>query len=279
MDTLGFAMGFCADLKLTDPKSSEFAPDHCRSLHDIVRFAHETAMQEMFFMGNRKAGRKKGARQLISGLPMLFYVLDVGGAADRGLTDSGTEVLDLDHLASIPLKTLFKGLSHPDICWDEATHFDWDAYDKIVMAGGIISADAPQFGSYAVVSKTYMNVNLRFGYHFVILDSICSRSPKKNYILFRFSGGGGNDQGRWLRAAFIGTVLERLGYITQITGDLIDARIMETDEKTTRLTLELTGRLLGATKLMDMYLKNKRDLAERVEAFMQGRYDFRSFKQ
>ena len=37
-----------------------------------------------------------------------------------------------------------------------------------------------------------MNVNLRFGYHFVILDSMCTGTAEENYILFRFSGGGGN---------------------------------------------------------------------------------------
>ncbi|WDP89000.1 MAG: hypothetical protein HUN04_04330 [Desulfobacter sp.] len=278
MDKLRFTIRFCADLKLTDPDSHEFGPDHCRSLHDIIRFAHETAMREMFFTGRRKGSRKKGAKQLISGLPMLLYILDVGRENDGGLSAANETALRMDHLASIPMKALLRGLSHPDICWDETTHFDWDAYDKIVMAGGIISADSPQFGSYAVVARTYMNVNLRFGYHFVILDSRCTPSIEENYILFRFSGGGGNENGRWLRADFIGAVLDRLGFVTQITCDLIDARLMEKDEQTIQTTLELTGRLLGATKLMDMYLKNKGDVSRYVEEFMKGRYDFRSFK-
>ncbi|WP_321418128.1 PEP/pyruvate-binding domain-containing protein [uncultured Desulfobacter sp.] len=279
MEKLEFIIRFCADLKLTDPGSKDFTPDACRSMHDIIRFVHETAVKEMFFLGQRKGSRKKGARQLISGLPMLFYVLDVGSGAEAGLcAEPATKsMLDLADLVCIPLKALFKGLAHPDICWDEATHFDWESYDKIVMAGGIISPDSPQFGSYAVVSRNYMNLNLRFGYHFVILDCICTQSKEENYILFRFSGGGGNSGGRWRRAAFISGVLEKIGFVTQITADLIDGRIIEVDEIRLKEVMDLTGRLLGATKLMDMYLKEEADVEEYVTAFMNGQYDFRSF--
>ncbi|MFP3929240.1 MAG: PEP/pyruvate-binding domain-containing protein, partial [Desulfobacteraceae bacterium] len=35
-------------LNLTDPKAPEFAPSGCRTLHDLIRFAHEKAMEEMF---------------------------------------------------------------------------------------------------------------------------------------------------------------------------------------------------------------------------------------
>lgn len=146
------------------------------------------------------------------------------------------------------------------------------------MAGGIISADSPQFGSYAVVSRTYMNLNLRFGYHFVILDFICTDLREENYILFRFSGGGGNSGGRWRRAAFIAGVLEKIGFVTQVTSDLIDGRVMGVDETLIQEILDLTGRLLGATKLMDMYLKEEADVEEYITAFMGGQYDFRSFR-
>lgn len=279
MDKLQFIIRFCADLKLTDPDSRDFSPDACRSMHDIIRFIHETAVKEMFFLGQRKGTRKKGAKQLISGLPLLFYVLDVGAGTEAGLFSlpAKKSVLDLADLACVPLRALFKGLSHPDICWDEAGHFDWESYDKIVMAGGIISPDSPQFGSYAVVSKTYMNLNLRFGYHFVILDCICTQSREENYILFRFSGGGGNSGGRWRRADFIAGVLEKIGFVTQVTSDLIDGRIMGVEEARIQEILDLTGRLLGATKLMDMYLKEGTDMEEYVSAFMNGQYDFRSF--
>ncbi len=279
MVKLRYVINFCAKLKLTNPASESFVPESCRSLHDIIRFTHETAMKEMFLMGDRKGSRKKGAKQLISSIPMLFYLLDVGSGIKDTPKDGAQadkKFLTPEDIVSIPMKSLLKGLSNPEICWAETTHFDWEEYDRIVMAGGIISADSPMFGSYAVLSKEYLNVNFRFGYHFVIIDTICSSSKEDNYILFRFSGGGGTPAGRSLRANFIKEILTRLGFMVEIKSDLVDAKFNQGSLKTTKKTLDLLGRLLGATKLMDMYLKENMGVEVLVDDFMNGRYDFRS---
>ncbi len=274
MSKLQYVINFCAKLKLTDPNATSFTPEACRSLHDIIRFAHETAVQEMFLTGNRKGSRKKGAKKLISHIPMLFYVLDVGQGFKTDHKNKKT--LQPEDIASEPMNAILKGLSHPGISWDETSHFDWEEYDKIVMAGGIISADSPQFASYAVVSKDYANINFRFGYHFVIIDTICSSCKEDNYILFRFSGGGGSPSGRFLRARFLKKILERTGFLVDIKSDLIDAEFKNGSLPVIRETLDIMGRLLGATKLLDMYLKENSQLKTMTDDFMNGRYDFRS---
>ncbi len=271
MVKLQYVMNFAAKLKLTNPESDSFKPEACRSLHDIIRFTHETAVREMFSISHRKGGRKKGAKKLISDIPMLFYILDVGS----GVKNSKNKILKPEDIASVPMKAVLKGLSYPGICWSETSHFDWEEYDRIVMAGGIISADSSMFGSYAVLSKEYLNVNFRFGYHFVILDTICSPLKEDNYILFRFSGGGGTSEGRSMRADFIKRILTRLGFMVQVKSDLIDAQLKHGSLKTMEKTLDMTGRLLGATKLMDMYLKKGLDIQFLSDEFINGRYDFR----
>jgi pyruvate, water dikinase len=273
MVKLQYIINFAAQLKLTDPESDSFSPEACRSLHDIIRFTHETAVREMFSIGQRKGGRKKGAKKLILTIPMLFYILDVGSGLNTNQKNPKT--LKPEDIASIPMTALLKGLLHPEICWSETSHFDWEEYDRIVMSGGIISADSSMFGSYAILAKEYLNVNFRFGYHFVILDTICSPSKEDNYILFRFSGGGGTPEGRSIRAEFIKRILTRLGFMVQVKSDLIDAELKHTSLKTMEKTLDMTGRLLGATKLMDMYLKKELDMELLVDDFMNGRYDFR----
>jgi len=278
MTKLQYVINFCTKLKLTDPEDSSFVPESCRSLHDIIRFTHETAVKEMFLGGNRKGSRKKGAKQLNSGIPMLFYVLDVGQGinnAKKNNNQKNEKFIKPENIASLPMKAVLKGLSNPGISWSETSHFDWEEYDRIVMAGGIISADSPQFGSYAVVSKEYLNVNFRFGYHFVILDTICTSSKKNNYILFRFSGGGGNPVGKTLRANFIKGILTRLKFMVQVKSDLIDAEFKHGSLKDMEETLEIIGQLLGTTKLMDMYLKENQDMETMIDHFMNGRYDFR----
>jgi len=276
MRKLRYVIRFVSPLKLVDPASKSFKPEECRSLHDIIRFSHEKAVQEMFSMGDRKGGRKKGAKKLISKIPMLFYALDVGGGIEQKV--SNEQEVRMEAIISAPMRAVFSGLNHPDIHWSEFTHFDWEEYDKIVMSGGIISADSARFGSYAILANDYLNLNLRFGYHFVILDTICGDKTDENYILFRFSGGGGDPHGKSLRAGFIGGVLERLGFMVDIKGDLIDGQLKEGDRKTIAEKLDMVGRLLGATRLMDMYLKDFSLVEGFVDDFMNGRYHFSSIE-
>ena len=54
---LAYIMGFVSPLKLVDPHDPGFTPGGCRSLHDIIRFAHEESTREMFAIGNRTSGK------------------------------------------------------------------------------------------------------------------------------------------------------------------------------------------------------------------------------
>ncbi len=79
---------------------------------------------------------------------------------------------------------------------------------------------------------------------------------------------------RTLRADFLNHVLQRLGFDVNRKSDLIDAQLTAEKQKTMEATLELVGRLLGATRLMDMYLKDESMVEDFVEDFMNGRYHF-----
>jgi pyruvate,water dikinase len=180
----------------------------------------------------------------------------------------------LTDIASRPLRALFKGLTHPDIQWGAFSHFDWAAHDKVVMSGGSISPESAMFASHVIISDCYANLNLRFGYHFVVLDTVCADKEADNYILLRFSGGGADIEKRRLRAAFLGLIFERLGFEVTRKSDLIDARYAAAGKTEIAHTLDMVGRLLGATRLMDMYLKDETMVDAYAEAFMQGRYHF-----
>lgn len=60
----------------------------------------------------RKVG---GSKKLNIGIPMLFYLIDVGGGVSEGASrKSGVDSTDI---ISVPLRALFSGLTHPDIRW------------------------------------------------------------------------------------------------------------------------------------------------------------------
>ena len=265
-------MEFISPLELVDPLADNFTPEGCRSLHDIIRFSHEMAVREMFQLGSRRIRKIGGSKQLDIDIPMHFYVLDVGGGLRKSVTDR--KAVTFEDITSVPLKAVLKGLGHPDIRWGDFTHFDWAEHDKIVMSGGIISPKAAMFASHAVVSDDYLNLNLRFGYHFVILDAICTNTPADNYVLFRFSGGGADMYKRTLRADFLNQVLLRFGFDVNRKIDLIDAKLEGEKTKIMEAKLDMVGRLLGATRLMDMYLKDESMVEGFVEDFMNGRYHF-----
>ena len=269
---LRYVINFVSPLKLTDPQDPNFVAEGVRSLHDIIRFTHEKAVQEMFHMGEKRVRKVGGSRKLISQIPMIFYVFDVGGGLKEELAEKKT--VTMDEIKSVPMKEVFRGLSHPDIKWSDFTHFNWEEYDRIVMSGGIISPESAMLASYAIISHNYLNLNLRFGYHFVILDSICQENAEDNYIMFRFSGGGTEFENRALRADFLTRVLERLGFNVDKKGDLVDGQLSQEDQKATRHKLDIIGRLLGATRLMDMYLKDHNMVERFAEEFMNGRYHF-----
>jgi pyruvate,water dikinase len=277
MRKLRYVMSFISPLKLVDPQDVSFVSYGVRSLHDIIRFAHEKAVQEMFQIGEKRIRKIGGAKKLLSEIPMLFYVVDVGGGLIREQANKKTVMVD--DIISIPMIAVLKGMNHPGIHWSEFTHFDWAEYDKIVMSGGIISAESAMFASYAILSHDYLNLNLRFGYHFVILDVICGDQAEDNYILFRFSGGGDDISKRMLRADFLKGILDRLGFRVDMKNDLVDGELKGDERKSIEQKLDIIGRLLGATRLMDMYLKDSSMVERYVDEFMNGRYHFASVEE
>ena len=272
MNRLGAVMGFIAALELVDPDDRNFTPEGCRSHHDIIRFVHEKAVAAMFELSNIRLRKVGGSKKLKIGIPMLFYVIDVGNGISKSAGNRSN--IDLNDITSIPLQALFQGLTHPGIQWGSFSHFDWASHDKIVMSGGFISPDAAMFASHAIISDTYANLNLRFGYHFVVLDAVCSDRPKENYIMLRFSGGGADIDKRKLRAIFLSRIFKRLGFDVTRKSDLIDAKYSSAVRNNIAQALDHVGRLLGATRLMDMYLKDEEMIDTYVDEFMQGRYHF-----
>jgi len=275
MRKLRYIMKFVSTLDLVDPDHKSFTPQHCRSFHDIIRFSHEKVVQEMFHISDNRLRKLSLAKKLASTIPMQFYVLDVGG----GLRDDSKQDKEvrIDDVQNKAMRALWTGLTHPDIPWGAFNHFDWEAHDRIVMSGGIASPKSTMFASHAVISAEYMNLNLRFGYHFVIVDALCGGERSDNSILFRFSGGGADLAQRMLRATFLKQVLNRLDFNVTVKSDLIDGQLKGADIDTNLQRLEMIGRLLGASRLMDMYLKDASMIEGFVDDFMQGRYHFASF--
>ncbi len=271
---LKMAIEFCSPLSLRDVGDVSFRPEGCRSLHDILRFAHEKSVQAMFLRNPDSFFRKPSSRKLTTEIPMQIFIIDVGdGALEQ--TTSKKEVSAAE-IQSMPFHALWKGLTHQAINWQEHDHFDWKSYDNIALAGGIAGKEDTSFATYCLLSPEYLNINMRFGYHFALLDSLCTVTPEENYILLRFAGGGGTAEGQDLRLTFIANILARLNFDCEQTGELLDARLMRYGRETILDRLDQVGRLLGATRLLDMRLTQHDQIDSFVDAFFNEQYDYSS---
>ncbi len=263
-------MDFITPLKLLNPEDDDFQPEHCRSLHDIIRYTHEKAVRTMFSLGERTGRVQK--KQLQTSLPLTVNLLNLGGGFSPGVKDN--DLIKVEAICCKPFLALWKGLSHIGIDWDSHSHFDWKTFDDVALAGGFISKNSNDLASFAILSHEYLNLNMRFGYHFTLVDTLCGKDTRTNYCQLRFAGGGGNYSGRYLRLEFLNTVLDRLGFNISIKGDLLDARILAIEAERLCSTLDMLGRLLGATKLMDMVLMAECDVTKCVELFFKEQYSF-----
>jgi pyruvate,water dikinase len=259
MKRLARILDYCAPLNLLDPQADSFVPQGCKTLHDIVRFVHEKAVQEMFFLGS-KGMRRAGASKLISQIPVTVYVLDLEKRRPGGLTRRGG--IPLEEVENLGLRALWKGLGDPEIPWSsDLRHLDWQEFDR--LSAGIISLDSQMLASFAVISKDYFNIHIRFGYHFVVIDALFGPVSEQNYIALRFKGGGAALERRRLRIRFLSQVLGAHGFETDPEGDGIDVKRRGIAPLDIEKKLEMLGFLLGFTRLLDQRLEDTAD----VEAF------------
>ncbi len=261
-----------APLNLTDPAHPSFSIAGCRTMHDVIRFVHEQAMREMFGLARRDSGGPRSVK-LKAQVPLSLYLIDVGGGLKPGLRkgDPATP----DDIQSRPLKALWKGFCHPGISWSGGAA-GGGLGDLMRLASAGAMPGVPELGgdSYALVAADYLNLNVKFGYHFAYLDALCSDIPSQNYVSLQFSGGLGSQYGKSLRLTFLGAVLERLGFRVVITGDILDAQLVGHDAASAGDVLDQVARLLASSRLLDMAISHQDRVEPMVEAFFRADYDF-----
>jgi pyruvate,water dikinase len=165
-------------------------------------------------------------------------------------------------------RALWKGLSDPVVVWPEGLRpLDWNALDRV--SGGIVDFESQTLNSFVAISLDYLNLNFRFGYHFVVLDALCSETADRNYAALSFQGGGAGYWGRRLRVLFVRGVLSRYGFEATVQGDNLRARLQQVSRSRLLEVLETVGRLLGVTRLLDMEMETEEAVEAHVAAFLE----------
>ena len=258
-----------APLNLTDPQSSEFTAEGCRSVHDVIRFVHEKAVQELMDLP-RFLRRFKNARfwTLSSDIPIGLKIWDLGGGIDP---DAQGSQVTAAQIRSLPLKALWEGVSLPGMWSTEPVAVDFKGLMSSLtrnLGEGTSSAATMGF-NLAVVNETYLNLHLRLGYHYNLVDARMDQEPHHNHIYFRFVGGVTDLTRRSRRARLLADILSQYHFKVDVKGDLVLARILHLPQDEVRRRLVALGQLVGLTRQLDMLLKTDEDVPHFLSEFLQ----------
>jgi pyruvate,water dikinase len=252
-ESLGRVLEIISHLNLLNPGTPEFCPENCRTFHDIIRFIHQKAMEEMFLAAKRTAYKDQIGQRLKTRIPLLVNIIhlepEMTGRKDK-------RWIAEDEIESVPMKALWSGVLEEG--WP-APPVAPDLKGFLAVVGANIGQEnQPDFSesSYAFVSREYMLLNLRMGYHFATIEALVTSEAIKNYIRLQYKEGGASLDRRIRRIRLICELLTRMGFEHSCEGDFLDATISYQDASFMTRRLQLLGRINIITKQLDMALAN-----------------------
>lgn len=262
-------------LRLFDPKSPSFTPQHCSSLHDIMRLVHEFSYSEMFQLSDMVTDGGGFAVKLNAPIPLDLYLIDLGG----GLAPSRQHrrKVSVDAVTSIPFRAVLKGMLHEDLRYLRPRPVELRGFLSVMSEQMLAPprGGAERFGdpSYAIISDKYINFSSRVGYHYSVLDSYCGQTASKNYISFSFKGGAADDVRRTRRARAIARILTSLDFNVETQADRVDARLQKYGQDVIEDRLDMVGRLLQFTRQLDMLMCADSSVDIISDSFLKGNYN------
>lgn len=246
-------------LHLIDPEAANFRPEACRTLHDVIHFSHEKAVEELAHFQERRPGL--GAirtRRMELGMPMDIQVLDIGG----GLKSEPKGNPVPGDVCSEPFSVFLSGLLDP-ASWKQDTPVLGfrDIVSSMPRSMGMLAGSVEAMGSnLAIIGVDYINISLRLGYHFSVIDSHLGSDDSRNYVYFRFAGGLADPERGERRAHFIRDVLQAMDFKVSVKGDLVIGRLKSDQPAILRAVLWVLGALTAYSRQRDTALSTDEDV-------------------
>ncbi len=250
-------------LHLLDPDAPDFQPSSCRTLHDITRFCHEKAVVEVFNFGSDHRFSEKAGKQLVCGVPMTWWVLNLDDGFSQDLPG---KLVDLDNIVSIPMLALWEGIVA--VPWEGPPAIDAGSFMSILLESARNPAFEPSLPSpyknrnYFMISRNFCSLSSRFGFHLSSVEALVSERAAENYVSFSFQGGAADYDRRVRRVRMVVGVLDEFGFHSQVRDDAVSARAEGDDEKEMKLKLKILGYLLIHTRQLDIAMASDASCTE-----------------
>ena len=253
-------------LNLVDPTNVDFTPANCRTFHDLTRFTHQTATQEMFSLSRSTLAAPEDALRLETEFPLEILLVDLGGGINAL---SKSKKIKQDMILSWPMQAFWQGMQ--SMKWPGPKPLDIKGFASVVAhtaaePGGENRIYSEK--SFALLSKDYMNFSIRLGYHLSTIEVMSGRGDNENYINFIFKGGGATIDRRDRRARVVTAILEKLGFQVNQKMDLVDARLLNHPKEAMEEILHALGKLIIYTKQLDMVMFNEAIVEWSIEEFV-----------
>ncbi len=252
-------------LNLKDPSSPEFAPEYCRTIHDLVRFIHEKALMETIGIGEGAQGTGGEWYQVAEPLPFDLRLVPLeGGVAPVG----GSRTVKREQVTSIPAAAFLDGLLDPAVQRRGPPPVDAAGFLSVLAQSAFDSGlGGPTWG---MVSDRYLQLSSRIGYHFTTLEALISEKETDSRVSFVFRGGAADEARRARRARFIARVLEGLGFHVTLKGDYAAGIFGQVSAHDACAVLSRLGRLLVCANRLDMLMANDSLPDWYAEAFLRN---------
>jgi len=263
-----------APLNLLDPSEKNFAPSGCKTFHDITRYVHEKAVEELIGLEyDRTSDTARAGRKLKFDIPLDLILIDIGG----GIKESANiSYIKPQEVISVPMKAFLEGLSVPG-GWDrEPMSVDFGSFMSSLTRTFSSSMATPKYigQNLAVLSKEYVNINLRLGYHFNMIAAHITENLNDNYAYFRFLGGVTDISRRSRRAKMLAEILTKSDFRVDIRGDLVIARIKKLDLELMERKMKILGLLVAFTRQLDVKMNHEQEV-ERLKNVFQEKNNLR----
>lgn len=250
-------MTLVAPLNLTDPSSPYFKPSECKTLHDLTRFCHEKAVDQMFRFGKMSGFDAKAAKQLVGESPFQWWVLDLDDGFREGY-DVKKKYVGWDDIVSEPMKAIWDGMTLKP--WQGPPPVSVKGFGSILFRSTMNPSLDPSVRAslgnknFFLISRNFCNLSMRLGYHFTLAEAYLGELLTENYVSFQFKGGAADRSRRFTRVYLLREILERYGFRVEVKLDALTARIEKKPKEYLIERLKVLGYLLIHTRQIDMVM-------------------------
>ena len=244
---------------------SGFAPDQCRTLHDIIRFCHEKAVETLTWFPTSEV-RGPDNQVLNLPLPLRIRLVDLGG----GLAEEVKKNVEAGQVRCRPFKAILQGMLLKGAWENEPVSLGLRDLLASVLRTPVTGPGTDHYAgeNIAIIAEEYVNLSLRLGYHFNVIDSFISGDPSNNYVYFRFVGGMADAARRARRAELISIILHSLHFQTERQGDVVIGKAKMLPLEQAMGILGRLGQLVAFSRQLDVRMVSDDAIDQFLEKFL-----------